>query len=62
MVTIDDVATVNDDEAEEDLMRHGGVSEIDLHGNVMRVVRGRFALLVVNLLNAVVASMVIGAF
>jgi len=38
------------------------VSEIDLHGNVVRVVRGRFALLVVNLLNAVVASMVIGAF
>lgn len=62
MVTIDDVATVNDDEAEEDLMRLGGVSEIDLHCNVMRVVRGRFALLVVNLLNAVVASMVIGAF
>ena len=62
VVTIDDVATVNDDEAEEDLMRLGGVSEIDLHGNVMRVVRGRFALLVVNLLNAVVASMVIGAF
>ena len=43
-------------------MRLGGVSEIDLYGNVMRVVRGRFAWLVVNLLTTVVASMVIGAF
>ena len=43
MVTIDDVVTVIDAEAEEDLMRLGGVSENDLYGNVMRVVRGRFA-------------------
>lgn len=62
VVTINDVVTVSDAEAEEDLMRLGGVSENDLYGNVMRVVRGRFAWLVVNLLTAVVASMVIGAF
>ena len=62
VVTIDDVVTVIDAEAEEDLMRLGCVSEIDLYGNVMRVVRGRFAWLVVNLLTVVVASMVIGAF
>ena len=62
VVTINDVVTVSDAEAEEDLMRLGGVSENDLYGNVMRVLRGRFAWLVVNLLTAVVASMVIGAF
>ncbi|MGB1006750.1 MAG: magnesium transporter [Thalassobaculaceae bacterium] len=62
VVTIDDVVTVIDAEAEEDLMRLGGVSEIDLYGNFMSVVRGRFAWLVVNLVTAVLASMVIGAF
>jgi len=62
VLTIDDVVTVIDAEAEEDLIRLGGVSEIDLYDNVMRVVRGRFAWLVVNLLTAVAASMVIGAF
>ena len=62
VLTIDDVVTVIDAEAEEDLIRLGGVSEIDLYDNVMRVVRGRFAWLVVNLLTAMTASMVIGAF
>ena len=62
VVTIDDVVTVIDAEAEEDLMRLGGVTEIDLYGNFISVVRGRFAWLVVNLVTAVLASMVIGAF
>jgi magnesium transporter len=62
MITVDDVVDVIDEEAEEDLMRLGGVSSDDLHGNLMSTTRARFVWLSVNLLTAVLASAVIGLF
>ncbi len=62
MITVDDVVDVIDEEAEEDLMRLGGVAEDDLHGGLVETTRSRFAWLAVNLLTAIVASAVIGAF
>jgi magnesium transporter len=62
MVTVDDVVDVIDEEAEEDLMRLGGVAEDDLHGGLVATTRSRFSWLAVNLATAIVASGVIGAF
>ena len=62
MITVDDVVDVIDEEAEEDLMRLGGVTEDDLHGGLFETTRSRFAWLAVNLLTAIAASAVIGAF
>ena len=62
MITVDDVVDVIDEEAEEDLMRLGGVAEDDLHGGLMETTRSRFSWLAVNLLTAILASAVIGAF
>jgi magnesium transporter len=62
MITVDDVVDVMDEEAEQDLLRLGGVSSDDLHGNLVETTRSRFVWLAVNLLTAVLASTVIGAF
>jgi len=62
MITVDDVVDVIDEEAEEDLMRLGGVAEDDLHGGLVVTTRSRFSWLAVNLVTAIVASGVIGAF
>jgi magnesium transporter len=62
MITVDDVVDVIDEEAEEDLMRLGGVAEDDLHGSLLSTVRSRFSWLAVNLVTAIIASGVIGAF
>ncbi|MEK9595185.1 MAG: magnesium transporter [Rhodospirillaceae bacterium] len=61
-ITIDDVVTVIDAEAEEDLMRLSGVSGVGLYDNFWNVSRNRFSWLAINLLTAVIASFVIGAF
>ncbi len=62
MVTFDDVVEVIDEEAEEDLMRLGGVGESDIHLSVQRTTRRRFAWLAVNLVTAILASLVIALF
>jgi magnesium transporter len=62
MITVDDVVDVIDEEAEEDLMRLGGVTEDDLHGGLFATTRSRFSWLAVNLVTAIIASGVIGAF
>lgn len=62
MITVDDVVDVIDEEAEEDLMRLAGVGEDDLHGGLLNTTRSRFSWLAVNLVTAIVASVVIGAF
>lgn len=62
MITVDDVVDVIDEEAEEDLMRLGGVAEDDLHGGLMETTRSRFSWLAVNLMTAILASAVIAAF
>jgi magnesium transporter len=61
-ITVDDVVDVIDEEAEEDLLKMGGVVHDDMHANTVRTVRLRGVWLAVNLLTAVIASLVIGQF
>ena len=62
VLTIDDVVDVIQEEAEEDIMRLGGVGDEELSDDVAATVRSRFPWLMVNLATAILASMVIGLF
>lgn len=62
MITVDDVVDVVDEEAEEDLMALGGVSDASIRSAIGDTVKSRFPWLLVNLLTAVIASVVIGLF
>ena len=62
VITVDDVVDVIHEEAEEDLMRLGGVSETDIYEAVLDTGKGRFSWLFVNLFTAVLASVVIWFF
>ena len=62
VITADDVVQVVHEEAEEDLMRLGGVKEDDFYEAVLTTTRARFPWLMVNLLTVIVASIVIGFF
>jgi len=62
VITIDDAMAVLDDEHEEDILRLAGVGEGSLTDRVIETVRGRFPWLAVNLLTAILASMVIAQY
>ena len=62
VITVDDVVHIIDEEAGDDIMKLGGVSEPDLYSAVLDTTKARFAWLVVNLLTAILASAVIGLF
>jgi len=62
VITADDVVHVIHEEAEEDIMRLGGVREDDFYEAVLETTRARFSWLLVNLCTAIVASLVIGLF
>ena len=62
VITVDDVVHVIDEEAEDDLMKMGGVTETDLYEDLVDTSKSRFPWLVVNLLTAILASAVIGLF
>lgn len=62
VITIDDIVDVIHQEAEEDIMRLGGVQEDDLYAAVLDTGKSRFSWLFVNLITAVMASLVIGLF
>jgi len=62
VLTIDDVVDVIQQEAEEDLMRMGGVGDEELSDSVLRASRSRVPWLLVNLVTAFVAASVIGLF
>lgn len=62
IITQDDVLDVIDEEAEEDLMALAGVSDANIRISVLETLRGRAGWLMVNLLTAVLASVVIGFF
>jgi magnesium transporter len=62
VIMVDDVVDVIDEEAEEDLLKMGGVGHDDMHANTVRTVRLRGLWLAVNLFTAVIASLVIGQF
>jgi len=62
MITIDDVVDVMHEEAEDDIMRMGGLREDDLYAATIDTTKSRFLWLFVNLLTAILASSVIGFF
>ena len=62
VITVDDIVDVIDEEHEEDIMHLGGVSEDDLYEGVGSTTRSRFSWLLLNLLTAILASVIIGFF
>ncbi len=62
VITADDIVEVLKDEAGEDIKLLGGVGDEDITDNVIQASRGRFSWLFVNLITAILASMVIGLF
>lgn len=62
VLTIDDVVDVIQQEAEEDIMRLGGVGDEELSDTVFATSRSRVPWLLVNLLTAVISASVISLF
>lgn len=62
VITFDDVVDVIDEEAQEDILRLGGVGGIDMYRDIIATTTSRFSWLAVNLFTAVLASIVIGLF
>ena len=61
-ITVDDVVEVIEEEREEDILKLGGVDHTDLYESVITTTKSRISWLIVNLMTAVVASIVIGLF
>jgi len=62
VITIDDAMMFLEEEAEEDILRLAGVSEGSLSDRVIATTRRRFPWLAVNLVTAILASVVISLF
>lgn len=62
VITIDDAMAFIEEEAEEDLMRLAGVGEGSLSDRVIETTKQRFPWLAVNLVTAILASLVIALF
>ena len=62
VLTIDDMVDVIHEEASEDIKLLAGVGDEEISDNVAQAVRSRVTWLVVNLVTAVLASLVIGLF
>ena len=61
-ITIDDIVDVIDDEAEEDILKMAGVDQGDLYRAAISSTGHRFRWLFINLLTALLASLVISLF
>ena len=62
MITSDDVLTVLKEEAEEDALRLAGVGDEEITDGIFKKTKRRFNWLLLNLVTAVIASIVIGFF
>ncbi len=62
VITIDDIVDVIDEEAQEDLLKLAGVDSGDIYGAAFKTSYSRFRWLFINLLTAILASLVIGMF
>ncbi len=62
VITVDDVVDVIEEEAEDDILKLGGVQETDLFARPVDMVRRRAPWLFVNLVTAIIASTVISLF
>lgn len=62
VITIDDAMEALEEEAEEDMHRLGGVGDEELSDGVLRIARGRFVWLAINLGTAILSATVISQF
>lgn len=62
MITVDDIVDVIDEEAEEDIMKMGGISDSDIYRPTLATARSRSGWLAINLVTAVIAATVISQF
>ena len=62
IITIDDAMEALDEEADEDIKLLGGVGDEEISDGVLSITRRRFPWLAVNLITAVIASLVIALF
>ena len=62
IITVDDVVEVIEEEREEDILKLGGVGHTDIYNSVIDTTKSRLSWLIVNLMTAIVASIVIGLF
>jgi magnesium transporter len=62
VLTIDNIVDVIHEEAEEDIMRLGGVGDEELSNSVLQTIKSRMPWLLVNLVTAFVAASVISLF
>ncbi len=62
VITVDDVVDVIEEEHEEDMMLLGGLAEDDYYSAVIATTRSRASWLLVNLVTAILASVVIALF
>ncbi len=62
VLTIDDVVDVIQQEADEDIKRLAGVGDEELSDNVFEATKSRFTWLFLNLVTAIIASLIIGLF
>ncbi|PZP54429.1 MAG: magnesium transporter [Micavibrio aeruginosavorus] len=62
IITYDDVIDVIDEEAQEDLLKLGGIEEDDLYRSIMSTSSSRFRWLFINLFTAFLAASVISLF
>jgi magnesium transporter len=62
VITIDDVVDVMEEEHKGEVMHLGGVRTDDSHRDTLATARARFTWLFINLITAIIASLVIGLF
>jgi magnesium transporter len=62
LLTIDDIVDVIQQEADEDIKRLGGVGDEEVSDHVWSIAKSRFPWLFINLITALLASLVIGLF
>ena len=62
VITIDDIVDVIDEEAQEDILKLAGVKKPNIYRDVIATSRSRFGWLLINLLTAIMASIVISLF
>ncbi len=61
-ITIDDIVNIIREVAEDDILHLGGVNESDIFSSFLNTTKKRFPWLFVNMLTAIIASMVIATF
>ena len=62
VITIDDIVDVIDEEAQEDILKLAGVKEPSIYRDIIATSRSRFGWLLINLITAIMASIVISIF